>query len=232
MIVGAGQAAAQAVDTLRRKGFQGELALVGEEPVPPYQRPPLSKKYLAGSLERDRLLIRPPHFYADHKVETHFGKRAVEIERATQRVGSMTAHGSLTTSCCSQRAADPARCPSPGYDLEGVHFLRTIADVEKIRAELSAGKRLVVIGGGYIGLEVAATAREMGAEVTVLEMADRVMNRVTCPQMSAFYQSEHARHGVQIVCNACVDALVAHRRLESGTRRHLRVNWANIPPTS
>jgi 3-phenylpropionate/trans-cinnamate dioxygenase ferredoxin reductase subunit len=210
VIVGAGQAAAQAVDTLRRKGFQGDLALIGDEPVPPYQRPPLSKKYLAGSLDRDRLFIRPAHFYADHKVETHFGKRAVEIERAEQRVrlddGSSLAYDKLLLATGSR----PRSLSVPGADLEGVHFLRNIADVEKIRAELGAGKRLVVIGGGYIGLEVAATAREMGLEVTVLEMAERVMNRVTCPEMSAFYQSEHAKHGVRIVCNACVDGLAAH----------------------
>ena len=210
VIVGAGQAAAQAVDTLRRKGFQGGLALIGDEPVPPYQRPPLSKKYLAGSLDRERLFIRPAHFYADHKVETHFGKRAVEIERAEQRVrlddGTSLAYDKLLLATGSR----PRPLTVPGADLEGVHFLRSIADVEKIRAEFGVGKRLVVIGGGYIGLEVAATAREMGLDVTVLEMAERVMNRVTCPEMSAFYQSAHAKHGVRIVCNACVDGLVAH----------------------
>ncbi len=210
VIVGAGQAAAQAVDTLRRKGFQGELALIGEEPVPPYQRPPLSKKYLSGSLERDRLLIRPPQFYADHKVETHFGRRAIGIERGSRHVTLDNGHKLTYDKLLLATGSRPRALTVPGHDLEGVHFLRSIADVEKIRAELGAGKRLVVIGGGYIGLEVAATARELGAEVTVLEMAERVMNRVTCPEMSAFYQAEHARHGVRIACGACVDALVAH----------------------
>ena len=210
VIVGAGQAAAQAVDTLRRKGFQGEVALIGDEPVPPYQRPPLSKKYLAGALERERLFIRPAHFYADHKVETHFGKRAVEIERAEQRVRLDDGHSLAYDKLLLATGSRPRALTVPGADLEGVHFLRNIADVEKIRADFGAGKRLVVIGGGYIGLEVAATAREMGMEVTVLEMAERVMNRVTCPEMSAFYQGEHAKHGVRIVCNARVDALAAH----------------------
>lgn len=210
VIVGAGQAAAQAVDTLRRKGFQGELALVGEEPLPPYQRPPLSKKYLAGSLERDRLLIRPVQFYADHGVETHFGRRAIEIDRAAQRArlddGAVLAYDSLLLATGSR----PRHIAIPGHDLEGVHYLRTVADVERIRTTLVHAKRLVIIGGGYIGLEVAATGRELGLDVTVLEMAERVMNRVTCPEMSAFYQETHAAKGVRIVCNARVEAMAPY----------------------
>src|SRR5690349_8533734 len=133
VIVGAGQAAAQAVDTLRRKGFQGALALIGDEPVPPYQRPPLSKKYLAGSLDRERLFIRPAHFYADHKVETHFGKRAVEIERAEQRVRLDDGHSLAYDKLLLATGSRPRALTVPGADLEGVHFLRNIADVEKIR---------------------------------------------------------------------------------------------------
>lgn len=207
VIVGAGQAAIQAIDTLRRKGFTGKLALVGDEPWLPYQRPPLSKKYLAGALERDRLMIRPAHFYTDHAVETHLGRRVEEIARAGQRLrlddGSTLAYDALLLATGSRAR----RLAAPGADLGGVHFLRTIADVERIRADLGPGKRLVIIGGGYIGLEVAATARELGLDVTVLEMAERVMNRVTCSEVSAFYEKEHARHGVRIICNARVRAL-------------------------
>jgi 3-phenylpropionate/trans-cinnamate dioxygenase ferredoxin reductase subunit len=211
VIVGAGQAAAQAVDTLRRKGYQGRITLIGDEPVAPYQRPPLSKKYLAGTLERDRLLIRPAQFYPDHGVEMRLGRRAVELERAHQRVrlddGGSIAYDALLLATGSR----PRALTAPGSDLEGVHFLRTIGDVERIRTEFVQGKRLVIVGGGYIGLEVAATAREMGLEVTVLEMAERIMNRVTCKEMSEFYQAEHARHGVRIVCNARVRELAAHQ---------------------
>src|SRR5690348_13535688 len=209
VIVGGGQAAAQAIDTLRRKGFTGELVLIGDEPWLPYQRPPLSKKYLAGALERERLLLRPQHFYESHSVETRLGRRVEEISRREQRLrlddGSSVAYDALllaTGSC-------PRPLLVPGADLEGVYFLRTIADVERIRAELAPGTRLVIVGGGYIGLEVAATARERGLEVTVLEMADRVMNRVVCPAVSAFYEAEHARHGVRILCNSRVRALAA-----------------------
>jgi 3-phenylpropionate/trans-cinnamate dioxygenase ferredoxin reductase subunit len=209
IIVGGGQAAVQAVDTLRRKAFTGKIVLIGDEPWLPYQRPPLSKKYLAGALERDRLLLRPAHFYESHSIETRLGRRVEEISRREQRLrlddGSSTAYDALLLATGSR----PRPLAAPGTDLDGVHFLRTIADVARLRSEWMPGKRLVIVGGGYIGLEVAATARELGLEVTVLEMADRVMNRVVCPQISAFYQAEHARHGVRILCNSRVRALAA-----------------------
>jgi 3-phenylpropionate/trans-cinnamate dioxygenase ferredoxin reductase component len=209
VIAGGGQAAVQAVDTLRRKGFTGQIVLIGDEPWLPYQRPPLSKKYLAGALERERLLLRPAHFYESHSVETLLGRRVEEISRREQRLrlddGSALAYDALLIATGSL----PRPLAAPGADLDGVHFLRTIADVERIRAEWAPGKRLVIVGGGYIGLEVAATARELGLQVTVLEMADRVMNRVVCPQVSAFYESEHAGHGVRILCNSRVRALAA-----------------------
>jgi 3-phenylpropionate/trans-cinnamate dioxygenase ferredoxin reductase subunit len=208
VIVGAGQAADQAIHTLRRKGFTGKLVVVGDEPWLPYQRPPLSKKYLAGALERDRLVLRPLQVYAEHSVETHLGRRVEEISRETRRVrlddGSSVPYDALLLATGSR----PRPLTVPGADLAGVHQLRTINDVERIRADLGAGQRLVVIGGGYIGLEVAATARELGLDVTVLEMADRVMNRVTCKEISSFYETEHARHGVRIINGAKVQALV------------------------
>jgi 3-phenylpropionate/trans-cinnamate dioxygenase ferredoxin reductase component len=209
VIAGGGQAAVQAIDTLRRKGFAGQIVLVGDEPWLPYQGPPLSKKYLAGALERERLLLRPGHFYESHSVEILLGRRVEEISRREQRLrlddGSTVAYDALLIATGSR----PRPLAAPGAELAGVHFLRTIADVERIRADWAPGKRLVIVGGGYIGLEVAATARELGLDVTVLEMADRVMNRVVCPQISAFYEAEHARHGVRILCNSKVRALAA-----------------------
>ena len=207
VIVGAGQAAVQAVDTLRRKGFTGKLVVVGDEPYVAYQRPPLSKKYLAGALERERLLIRPAHFYTDHGVELRTGRRVVEISRHEHRVrvddGSTIAYDGLLLATGST----PRRLRAPGADLQGVHYLRTLEDVDRIRADMAPGRRLVVVGGGYIGLEVAATARELGLEATVLEMADRVMSRVTCSEISAFFTDQHTRRGVRILCNARVRAL-------------------------
>jgi 3-phenylpropionate/trans-cinnamate dioxygenase ferredoxin reductase component len=207
VIAGAGQAAVQAVDTLRRRGFTGQLTLVGEEPWPPYQRPPLSKKYLAGSLDRARLLIRQETFFADHAVTTHFGRRVTDIARRERHVrlddGLVLPYDALLLATGSR----PRRLLAPGSELAGVHYLRTIADADRIRTECSPGSRVVIIGGGYIGLEVAATAREQGVEVTVLEMAARVMSRVTSAEVSAFYEAEHARHGVGIRCNESVRAL-------------------------
>jgi 3-phenylpropionate/trans-cinnamate dioxygenase ferredoxin reductase component len=215
VIVGAGQAADQAVHTLRRKGFTGKLVLVGDEPWLPYQRPPLSKKYLAGALDRDRLVLRPQHFYTEHSVETLLGRRVQEISRDARQVrlddGSTLSYDALLLATGSK----PRPLTVPGAELAGVHTLRTIADVERIRSDLEAGRRLVIIGGGYIGLEVAATARELGLDVTVLEMADRVMNRVTCKEVSSFYETEHARHGVRIITNSKVQALAG----DSGTGR-------------
>jgi 3-phenylpropionate/trans-cinnamate dioxygenase ferredoxin reductase subunit len=208
VIVGAGQAAAQAVDTLRRKGFRDPIVLVGDEPHLPYQRPPLSKKYLAGELEASRLLIRPAHFYAEHGVEARLGQRVQRIDRATQQVwlddGSALAYDALLLAT----GARPRPLKAPGANLGGVHFLRSIADVDRIRSEVGAGRRLVIVGGGYIGLEVAASCRELGVEVTVLEMASRVMNRVTCAEVSEFFETEHRRRGVHIVCDARVRELL------------------------
>ncbi len=207
VIVGAGQAAAQAVDTLRRSGFTGRLSLIGEEPWLPYQRPPLSKKYLAGGIERERLLLRPAQFYASHNVDVRLGRRVEEILRREQRVrlddGSTLPYDALllATGCRARRLE------VPGAELEGVCVLRSIADVERIRSQIVRGGRLVVVGGGYIGLEAAATACELGLQVVVLELAGRVMSRVVSPSVSAFYQAQHERHGARIVCNAKVRAL-------------------------
>ncbi len=212
VIAGAGQAAVQAVDTLRRRGFTGKLSMVGDEPWLPYQRPPLSKKYLAGALERERLIIRPAQFFAAHQVDTQLGRRVSEILRREQRVrlddNTLLAYDALLLATGSR----PRSLAAPGTELAGVHVLRTLADADRIRAECAPGGRMVIIGGGYIGLEVAATARGLGLEVTVLEMAQRVMSRVTCAQLSAFYESEHARQGVRILCNARVRALAADPR--------------------
>jgi 3-phenylpropionate/trans-cinnamate dioxygenase ferredoxin reductase subunit len=209
VIVGAGQAAAQAIDTLRRKGFTGSIALVGEEESWPYQRPPLSKKYLAGALEQERLLIRPAHFYAEHAVDARLGRRALEIDRSAQRVrlddGTTLAYDELLLATGSR----PRALAVPGAHLPGVHFLRALADVAGISRDLKGARRLVIVGGGYIGLEVAATCCELGIEITVLEMSERAMNRVTCAEVSAHFQAEHARHGVNILCNMRVRAIAA-----------------------
>ena len=199
VIIGAGQAAAQAIDTLRRRGHEGPLTLVGDEPVLPYQRPPLSKKYFAGTLERDRLFIRHATFYAEHRVDLRLGRRATAIDRAARRVtlddGATLAYDALVLATGSRAR----RVTVPGSELGGIHYLKRLVDADRLRDEARPGRRAVIIGGGYIGLEVAATCRELGVEVTVLEMADRVMGRVVAEPVSRYYEAEHARHGVDIV---------------------------------
>ncbi|MBK6596797.1 MAG: FAD-dependent oxidoreductase [Proteobacteria bacterium] len=199
VIVGAGQAASQAVDTLRKQGFGGSLTLVGDEPVAPYQRPPLSKKYLAGLLAADRLTIRHDAFYADHQVDTRWGRAAVKLDPARQLVeldeGEALPYDALLLTTGSR----PRRLSLPGAELDGIHYVRNVADVDRIRAELAATRRAVVIGGGYIGLEVTATLRDLGIDVTVLEMADRVMNRVVCETVSRFYEQQHRKRGVELL---------------------------------
>ncbi len=226
-IVGAGQAAAQAVETLRKRGHTGPITLIGDEASLPYQRPPLSKKYLAGSLDRDRLLFRHAAHYAEHDVMLRLGYPVVSIDRLRRRVeiadGSAVEYDALLLATGSH----PRLLPLPGAELAGVHYLRTVADVDRLRAELSPGRRAVIIGGGYIGLEVAATCREAGLDVVVLEAADRVMKRVVAPEVSRFYEAEHARHGVKIVCNARIAELVTHPGASPGTERVAAVRLAD-----
>jgi 3-phenylpropionate/trans-cinnamate dioxygenase ferredoxin reductase component len=208
VIVGAGQAAAQAADSLHRDGYAGRLVVVGDEPYPPYQRPPLSKKFLAGELPLERLAIKPAAFYEQAGVELRLGVRAEGLDLAARTVlladGERLGYDRLLLATGSA----PRKVTIPGHDLVGVHYLRTVADVDRIRAELAPGSRVVVVGGGYIGLEVAATCRGLGYEVDVLEMADRVMSRVVAPPVSAFFAAEHARAGVRVTLGAQVSAFL------------------------
>jgi 3-phenylpropionate/trans-cinnamate dioxygenase ferredoxin reductase subunit len=230
VIVGGGQAGGQAVETLRRRGHQGPVTLIGEEALLPYQRPPLSKKFLAGTLERDRLLIRHAEHYAEHGVDMRLGFAAVSIDRARRRV-EMTDGSHATYDRLLLATGSAARLiPVPGAELAGVHYLRTVADVERLRRELAPGRRCLIVGGGYIGLEAAATCRELEIEVTVLDAADRVMSRVVAPEMSRFYEAEHARRGVVIHLGAVVesfqpDALAA--AMHPGTARVAAVRLAD-----
>jgi 3-phenylpropionate/trans-cinnamate dioxygenase ferredoxin reductase component len=215
VMVGAGQAAAQAIDTLRRRGFDGSIALVGEEPLEPYQRPPLSKAYLAGAVGLERLMLRPARFYQDHRVELRLGVPAVAID-PRERIVRLADGGDVPfEALLLATGSRPRRLRVAGTDLDGVYFLRTAADAQRMREALHPGRHLVVVGGGYIGLEVAATCRDRGLDVTVLEAADRLLSRVCAPPVCAFYESEHRRQGVHVVCNARVRAIVP----ASGSRR-------------
>ncbi len=210
VVVGTGHAAAQVVDSLRREGFGGRLVMVGEEPNLPYQRPPLSKKFLAGEMEVDRLPIRHAAFYESIHCELMLGNAVTAIETGTRSLrladGSELPYEKLVLAIGGH--ARPL--PVPGAELAGVHVLRTMADVNAIRAQAVAGKRVVIVGAGYIGLECAATFRKLGLDVTVIEMMDRVMSRVVAPEMSRFYAGEHLAHGVSILIGKRVGALLGN----------------------
>ena len=207
VIVGGGQAAAQAVQSLRQQSFPGQITLLSDEPYPPYQRPPLSKKYFAGELSRERLLLRPAAFYAEKGVTLEQNARVEELDAAARRLrlrdGRTLGYDRLLLATGSRvRALDV-----PGATLPGVHYVRTIADVDGITASLRENARVLLVGAGYIGLEIAAVARQRGFEVTVLEAADRVMARAVSVEVSRFYEARHRDAGVVIHTGAAVQAL-------------------------
>jgi 3-phenylpropionate/trans-cinnamate dioxygenase ferredoxin reductase subunit len=214
LIIGGGQAGAQAIDTLRREGFEGRIVLVGEEAELPYQRPPLSKKFLSGELLPERLPFRHRGFYDEHRIELKLGVRAERVDPVARRVTLSSGEELVYDRLLLCLGAVSRLLTCPGADLPGVHYLRGIGDVPAIQAGLTPGARVVIIGGGYIGLETAATARKMGCDVTVLEMADRVMNRVVASNVSEYFAQAHRAQGVRLVCNARVVRLTGRHRVE------------------
>jgi 3-phenylpropionate/trans-cinnamate dioxygenase ferredoxin reductase subunit len=200
VVIGGGQAAVQAIQSLRQGGYAGSIALVGEEPHTPYQRPPLSKKYLAGALDRERLHLKPEGFYAAREVELHLGVRADELDIDGRRVRLADGQSLPYDRLLLATGGRPRRIAIPGADLAGIHYVRTIDDVDAIRAELKPGARIVIVGAGYIGLEIASIMVELGFGVTVLEAAERILSRVMCAETAAFFATYHATRGVAIRC--------------------------------
>lgn len=214
LILGAGQAAAQAIASLRAAGFAGRIVLVGDEAAPPYQRPPLSKKYLAGEWGLDRVLLKPDAFYSEMKAELRLGLRAEAIDRGAARVRLSGGETLPYDKLLIATGARPRPLPVPGADLPGVHLFRTLDNIDAIRPALKRGARLAVIGGGYIGLEVAAVARGLGLEVTVIEMTERCLSRVVAPEVSAFFEGVHRAAGVEIFTGERVSACEGRGKLE------------------
>ncbi len=200
VIAGAGHAAGQAVVSLRQGGFSGRIIMVGEEPYLPYQRPPLSKKYLSGELELERMYVRHNKFYAEHDIDIRLSTRVEEINRKDQLVvlsnGQQESYDRLVLATGSH----VRKLQIPGHDLEGIHYLRAIEDVHKIQDRFKPGARLVIIGAGYIGMETAAVAVTHGLDTTVVETADRIMARALAPEVSAFFDQVHRDAGVKILC--------------------------------
>ena len=215
VIIGAGQAAAQAVTTLSSEGFTGNVVVVGDESYPPYQRPPLSKAYMAGDFVRERLFLKPDSFYADSKCELRLGMAATAIDRGAKTVALSEGGAIPYDRLLLATGARVRPLPVPGAELAGVHYLRGIDDSDALQRHLIAGAKLAVIGGGYIGLEVAAVARKHGLEVTVIEAMDRLMARTASPHISAFYKDLHEGHGVTIHLNAAAAACQGASRVDA-----------------
>jgi 3-phenylpropionate/trans-cinnamate dioxygenase ferredoxin reductase subunit len=207
LIVGAGHGGAQVAVQLRQLGYAGSIGMIGEEPEPPYERPPLSKDFLAGEKAFERMLIRPLNFWGERDVALLLGQRVVAVDPAphtvTTAAGETIGYGTLVWAT----GGSPRRLSCPGYHLAGIHAIRTRADVELLKAELPDVARVAIVGGGYIGLEAAAVLRKLGKQVVVLEAMDRLLARVAGPRLSEFYAAEHRSHGVDVRTGVTVSGI-------------------------
>jgi 3-phenylpropionate/trans-cinnamate dioxygenase ferredoxin reductase subunit len=207
VIIGASHAAAQLAPTLRQGGWQGRIIIVGDEPYIPYHRPPLSKTFLSGEKSLEDINIRPPIIYEKAEIEFMLNTRVESIDRDNKKLSLDSGETLEYNKLALTTGSRVRKVDLPGIDLEGVYYLRDVNDVEKIKAHVEAGKKAVIVGGGYIGLETAAVLRHSGMEVSVLEMMERVLQRVTAPEVSAFYDRIHSEEGVNINCGVGVSAI-------------------------
>ncbi|MFT3754417.1 MAG: FAD-dependent oxidoreductase [Pseudoxanthomonas sp.] len=217
VVVGAGQAGSELASSLRQQGFAGSIALLGDEPWLPYRRPPLSKGFLSGADTQESLFIRAQAFYDKQDIHCRTGIGVESIDRAAKRLrlfdGSMIEYGKLALATGGR----PRRLALQGADHANVHCIRSIADIVHLQAHFLPGKKLVVIGGGYIGLEAAAVGIKMGLDVTVVETAPRVLARVTAPEISAFYERVHRNHGAKLLTGVGVHSLDGDTQVEAVT---------------
>ncbi|MGJ8626236.1 MAG: NAD(P)/FAD-dependent oxidoreductase [Sulfitobacter sp.] len=222
VVIGAGQAGSSCVAKLRNGGFEGQVTLIGAEPVPPYQRPPLSKAYLLGDMTLERLFLRPEAFYAEHDIDLQMNTQVDAIDTDAQMIlvqGEQIAYDELVLTTGSV----PRRLPaSIGGDLDGVHMVRDLADVDAMAPRFVRGARVLIVGGGYIGLEAASVAAKLGLQVTLVEMAERILQRVAASETSDFFRGLHHGHGVDIREGVGLDRLlgagaVSGARLSDGS---------------
>jgi len=217
VVIGAGQAGASCVAKLRNGGFDGAVTLIGAEPQPPYQRPPLSKAYLMGEMALERLYLRPESFYADNGIELRLDARVDAIDVTGRQIavnGAMLGYDDLVLATGSV----PHRLPAAiGGALEGVHVVRGLADVDAMAPRFTKGARVLIVGGGYIGLEAASVAAKLGLSVTLVEMAPRILQRVAAPQTSDFFRALHKKHGVDLREGVGLDRLTGDGAVRGAT---------------
>lgn len=198
VVIGAGQAGLQICDSLRKGGYDGTLILIGEESSLPYQRPPLSKKFLTGTVDAERLLFRPPDYYTKNDIELRLGQRVETIDRQRRTLTLATGESLSYAKLAFATGSRVRLLPCPGADLEGMYYVRTLDDGKALCERLTQSKRVVVVGGGFIGLEVAASARELDKSVVLIEAMDRVMARAVPPVLSEYYAQLHRERGVEV----------------------------------
>ena len=220
-IIGAGQAGLHAAQSLRKRGFEGVITLLGNEGYAPYQRPPLSKSFLKGQMEEARLSFKPEKFFVDQSIDCHFSAAVEEIDTANRSAQCADGSSYPYDRLIIATGSTPIALPVPGSSLDGVFVLRGLEDSKAIREYLGDASEMVVIGGGYIGLEVASAARQLGLEVTVIERLSRLLSRVTTPPISDFYHDLHREHGVNVLLDESVVEIegedkVTGVQLESG----------------
>ncbi|MBS0410510.1 MAG: FAD-dependent oxidoreductase [Proteobacteria bacterium] len=204
VIVGAGHAGGTAAALLRQYGYEGAITVVGDEPIAPYQRPPLSKAWLKGEADADSLALRPVSFYAEHNIDLVLNVAVTAIDRAAKTVALADGRALPYQHLIIATGARARSLPLPGADLAGVFVLRSAADAESLKAALGPGKRLAVVGGGYIGLEAAASARALGADAVVIEAAPRILARSSCQELSDFFMAYHKARGVGFELSASI----------------------------
>jgi 3-phenylpropionate/trans-cinnamate dioxygenase ferredoxin reductase component len=214
LIVGGGHGGAQAAIALRQAKFEGSIAIISDESEYPYERPPLSKDYFAGEKAFERIMIRPPAFWAERNIDMLLGRKVTSVDATAHQVtdvkGDVVRYGQMIWAT----GGSPRMLPCDGANLPGVHVVRNKADVDAMLTELDDVRTVAIIGGGYIGLEAAAVLRKFGKDVVLLEALDRVLARVAGEELSRFYEGEHRAHGVNVMLDVVVDALVGDSHVE------------------
>jgi 3-phenylpropionate/trans-cinnamate dioxygenase ferredoxin reductase subunit len=231
VIVGASLAGAKAAQELRDRGFGGEITLIGSESERPYERPPLSKDYLRGESERDKAYVHPAEFYDDNAIELLTETTVTRVDARGSRVLLDDGRELVYDRLLLTTGAEPRRISIPGAELEGIHYLRTLADCDAIRPRLDAGGRLAVVGGGWIGTEVAASARQRGLEVSVIDPLPLPYERILGPEIGDFYRDVHVQHGVAMLLGAEVEAFEgdsAVRRVRTGDGTKIECDFAVV----
>ena len=214
VVIGGGQAAIQCVASLRKEGYSGSITLIGEENHLPYQRPPLSKGFLSGSTESNRLYLKKIEFFQENSIQLNLGVTAKKIDRDNCNVHLSDDKSISYDKLVLATGSRVRKLKFPGSDLEGINYLRGIDDAESLKDGLLKSKNLVIVGAGYIGLEVAAVATEFNTKITVVEMADRVMNRTVDPIISAYYQELHSKNGVDFILNESLEKIDGNKTVE------------------